>query len=99
MEGEGGGLRANLVIGWAEVRRRRDDFLSQVKFGQGEEQWYVFAFYFSVNLGFNLGSYTVENLLYHSLTCGNAIIQIKVGYEQGCLQRNTFYWDKDDASC
>ena len=60
-----GGFRANLVIGWAEVRRRRDDLLSQVKFGQGEEQWYVFAFYFLVNLGFNLGSYTVENLLYH----------------------------------
>ena len=63
MEGEGGG--GSEQIGWAEVRRRRDDFLSQVKFGLGEEQWYVFAFYFSVNLGFNLGSYTVENLLYH----------------------------------
>ena len=42
MEGErGGGLRAKLVIGWAEVRRRRDDFLSQVKFGQGEVRFRI----------------------------------------------------------
>ena len=49
MEGERGGGWGSEQIGWAEVRRRRDDFLSQVKFGLGEEQWYVFAFYFSVN--------------------------------------------------